>query len=1011
MDRQFLEAVFTDSIQHPNFFNGRILTATDLRDEQAANLQRSRYLGQAIGSGVVYGLAVSPGADQSSLVITAGLAVNRRGDGLHLPGTTTVELVLTEPLGNPTSPFVPCDVAAATTLTGKVSTGYYLLAIASATRLSVTMAPNSGLNGDRPGCTNRYEEVGVQFKLVPLTNDDFISPISPTEPDSRSRLAHVCFGTNLLQTTVAQPRQQPGDYGLVAALHQDGRLTDCDVPLAVFRFQSSSLQFVDRWAVRRLATPGQHANAYLGQPFGAYVGTRWPAEAAAFLLQFQDHLEDLRTSSTVTPATVVAADYFEYLPAAGYLPIQVSSSDRRFRVSSFFGGEIPAQPLEPELLRSLFHESLYAEPIRPGIDDVDIYQVTGAATTEAYRIFVRRAPIVLPPKEPEAPPDDTPTPAATGDLYVAVLSTQGQAIDPEYIQVVQATRQTTGQIYTAKRSQKLPTKSFRQNQYEVYLQQAKAQTQEKYLAIEQTPQTPGKPIDDIAIATRDPGVYFFNDLPADTYTVKAIPTQNTYYGVAIAIKVQAKLDNFATVTLRQRSSKLPKDMFVPDDYLLPDGIIVDGYWVAPRWPDYYREWEEDLFGPNSGVIDPPPDAWVKRDDLEVGLQLEELLERQGIDDPRVATAGAVIYIRNDYNPAQPGETVTAFVQTPDGSRFPAVMLAADNALDKPASVDRSEIPDFDRATVDRLENVGLAGMDAIASAPTKLVAGVLGQSLDYSASLITDAQTSLQNDFRDGYLGYAGISKAQSDALKNQFGGKVDLANANATDIAAALGENVNSSFANRFLADVRSSVPTTAFDLGATGIDAAGQTALADIGVASNKDLRERGATEAGRAELQQALGVGDATLERYLETATLGFASGELATTPEKSIGTLENVPTDLKATLASNGIGSAKDLANADPAALATLTGVSVNETTQIVDAAAPYGSTAHLTLISGASQGAIASDQATAAGLTSAGAIARKDTASLETAGLDASTAQMVKNLSSQLLSGGAIRRFR
>jgi hypothetical protein len=101
MTNQFLDAVFADGLQHPNFFNGRILTATDLRDEQAAGLKRSRYLGQAVGTGVVHGLAVSAVNGQRDLQITAGLAVNPRGDGLALPGTTTVELVLTEPLGNP----------------------------------------------------------------------------------------------------------------------------------------------------------------------------------------------------------------------------------------------------------------------------------------------------------------------------------------------------------------------------------------------------------------------------------------------------------------------------------------------------------------------------------------------------------------------------------------------------------------------------------------------------------------------------------------------------------------------------------------------------------------------------------------------------------------------------------------------------------------------------------------------------------------------------------------------
>jgi hypothetical protein len=55
----FDRPILQGGIHQVNFFNGRLLTATDLRDEQAANRQQHRQLGQAAGSGVVYGLEVS----------------------------------------------------------------------------------------------------------------------------------------------------------------------------------------------------------------------------------------------------------------------------------------------------------------------------------------------------------------------------------------------------------------------------------------------------------------------------------------------------------------------------------------------------------------------------------------------------------------------------------------------------------------------------------------------------------------------------------------------------------------------------------------------------------------------------------------------------------------------------------------------------------------------------------------------------------------------------------------
>lgn len=384
MDTQFLEAVFTDSIQHPNFFNGRILTATDLRDEQMAELKRSRYLGQAIGTGVVHGLTVTPDATKQSLVISSGLAVNRRGDGLHLPADTIVELVLTDrPTATSTSPFVPCDIVGATTLTGVISTGFYLLAITNATRLSVAMAPNSSLNGDKPGCTNRYEEVGVQFKLIPLTSADFI--IVHSAKNNRSRLAHVCFGTNQLTPFRADPVHAPVQYGLLDTLRADKRLTDCDVPLCIFQFQPPAINFVDVWSVRRPCLQSIENDAWLNQQ-SAMVGLRQIVEAKAFLLQFQQYLEEIRQQDGVN---IRALDYFEYLPSAGYLPLGKTGL-AGFTIETFFSGITLHQvSLDPVELRRIFHDSFSVSPIKPGTEKIDIYPVSVTGNHEPYLVFMR----------------------------------------------------------------------------------------------------------------------------------------------------------------------------------------------------------------------------------------------------------------------------------------------------------------------------------------------------------------------------------------------------------------------------------------------------------------------------------------------------------------------------------------------------------------------------------------------------------------------------------------------
>ncbi len=1019
MNKQFLDAVFADSIQHPNFFNGRILTATDLRDEQTANLKRSRYLGQAIGAGVVHGLAVTAVSSRRSLRISAGLALNPRGDSLVLPGTTTVELVLTDPAGNPSSPFVPCDVAGATTLTGKVSTGYYLLAIANATRLSATMAPNSGLEGDRSGCTHRYEEIGVQFKLVPLRNDDFVSLPATTALDNRSRLAHACFGTNRLRAIAAQPDQQEAAYGLVDNLYQQERLTPCDVPLAVFLFQGARLRFVDQWAVRRLASPHQRIDSFLSHPFGYYAGPRRASEAAAFLLQFQAQLEDLRKDSAIAPAAVVAQHYFEYLPAAGYLPIQRISSDRRFRVPTFFGDRytVVETPLEPERLRLLFHESFYQDPLRPDRDAVEIYTVMGTPDDEPYRLFLRRPVLPLVVEEEDDDSED-PRPSTTGDLYISVLSTTGQLIAPEFIEAVQAVHQKTGRRYTAKRLKKLPQKSLKQRRQQRILQVAQNKNRDKYGPYFQAKGQESR-LDDFAIAPRDPGVYGFNDLPSGPYTVRAKPTLDSYYGVTKSITVKPRTDNFETVTIRQRTPKRPGDFTLEENLLTPGGVALEGFWVNPRWPDYYPQWEEDLFGPQDGAIDPSPEDWFGYTAPAVTIQIEELFARAGLDDPKTATADTTLYIRQDYDPAAASETVVAFVETADGSRFPAIPRAIDQVLDKSATVDRSEILDFDRATVEQLQGAGLAEIDAFASAPTKLVAGVLGQSLTASTGLVNETQEILQEDFRNGYMSYPGIGKAESDALKATFDSKASFANADPDTVAATLlalkverGEIVGEQeqariqaqlqkFAPRLLSDVKNTLPTATFTLSGTSITETGQTALRDIGITSNVGFREAASTATGRDRLKAALEVNDATLDRYLGEAAVSYALGEFTVTPDKSVAMLDSVSPDVATRLAESGLGSAKVLADQSGAELAVTLGISETEAGAIVNEAKGLFENTNRILIQAALQGS-SNDDATDAIIStfkSPGDIAAADLSTLETTGnLDSATATKLKNFS-------------
>ena len=271
-----LAPVLADGIHLNNFFNGRLLSAEDLRAEQAANRAQHTQLGRALGAGVVDGLTVRPLAPAPGqgprVAVAKGLALNRRGQALALPEDVEVRLVRTTaaPLPAEAGPFAACDdqVQGDTRLTGA---GAYLLAVGPASGFEGSV-PASGLSTrNLPGgpCGSRWAVEGVRFRLLSLQSQlegvtfrgqDLGSLIGATDPASRSRLrslvTHACLGTLDLLARLAEPKPLaaawPADgLGAVDKLRQTDRLGDCDVPLAVIVWTDQGIQVVDNWAARR----------------------------------------------------------------------------------------------------------------------------------------------------------------------------------------------------------------------------------------------------------------------------------------------------------------------------------------------------------------------------------------------------------------------------------------------------------------------------------------------------------------------------------------------------------------------------------------------------------------------------------------------------------------------------------------------------------------------------------------------------------------------------------------
>ncbi len=98
-----------------------------------------------------------------------------------------------------------------------------------------------------------------------------------------------------------------------------------------------------------------------------------------------------------------------------------------------------------------------------------------------------------------------------------------------------------------------------------------------------------------------------------------------------------------------------------------------------------------------------------------------------------------------------------------------VPLAADNALNKSANVDQTEIPEFDCATVDQLGTYGLSGVDAFASAPTNLITAISISPQSMTPASLLIPRRRYRKTFASGYLAYPGITKTQSAALTAEF--------------------------------------------------------------------------------------------------------------------------------------------------------------------------------------------------------------------------------------------------
>jgi hypothetical protein len=944
----YLDSILDGGIANPNFFNGRVLTAQDLRDAQRADRDRVRRLGQVLEPGVAAGLLVGKAENNRDLTVSAGLALNRLGATLLLPRDQVLPLVGTAPESAGTdSPFAPCSPTDPS-LVGGVASGFYLLAITAATGLSTSRAPTSSLNGGDIACAARYEMDGVQLKLI------VIPPVLPDgtqwqqDPPTilRAALVAACFGLPGLLSIAPDPFAAPPRYGLVDQLRANGSLLDCDVPLAVLRWRDQAIEMIDQWAVRRAPALAAGLGAYpppTGPSSGAdafpqHADSRREVEARALLLQFQTQLEALRTTLADPPGTVASA-HFTHLPAAGYLPLRADGRPRGFDWPTFFG--LPTTPppteLDPAYLRDLFHRSFFVDPIPlTGSPAIDLFTVLDADTNRPYVVFARRQR--LPVSTPVDPPVGDPPPPTTGTATLIVNVTDSSGKTTTVDQIIEISARSGGVSF--------PAEIYRRHgifdwMLGAQVEQAVAEAGRAVAATGPVSSGPNAAIvSDSGLIWRGPDIVVdprlgsgagLNDKRAAIFIFRALPAPADYLVRVVgrfskmirSTSLHLKADERRVITIVLRRFQIPPDP-IPGKikprlpFVIPNGWAFDHGYIDPHWV-------RDPRPPGHRWDDPRPDWRVNpAPDLAEAFAAE--LERWAAVDPTIVVENPSLYIRPDFAPNVSYPEPYAFIRTGDGRYWPVVLVPGENAagIDLPPA--RSGLADLDPAASAALLANGLPTLDAAAGAWTGLLGATLGLPDSGAASLQAEARGAARS-LQGTFFGLPGVTPAANQALRTAFGDLVGLANAAPAAVENALGAAFSAGFAARLIDRARGVVPAESWSLDALNLNAAEQGALRGIGIDTVVGLLDQAATAAGRTALRTALNLDQQGLNRHLDTAAAGRQAGRSALRPERGVAALPGMSLNRAQTLVGKGLGTESRLALADRATIADQLGITL------------------------------------------------------------------------------------
>lgn len=860
--KRLLEPVLEEGVRSPNFFNGRFLTAEDLKAEQTSNRAQRRQLGIAIGEGVVRGLEVERLSD-TKVTVYQGLAIGPSGQVSELHVDVDLEIVPEAQASSAQAGLFADCLAADTAVLGK-GEGVYLLVMGPASGYD-GRAAMSGPDGDGKvtGCGSDAAVAGVTFRLLTISADNELK-----DPDHlRNRLAYRFFGAGVQLAAYGQPFAKPtAAAGLMTELR--AQMTACEVPLAVLHWAGGKIKYVDMWSVRR-----RTAEPSASLPWAFHVGPQRLVDGEAMFLQFQEEIDWLQQNLTAAQRQTLYAGYrFRYLPPAGYLP-------STFNWRAFFGNaQTEVKELDTAFLRELIHQSYFVEPMDvQNLPPIWIYQ----PAQENYVIFLRR-----PQAQSETPYDWDQWGALTVKLAASDTAAATASKPTATVVAVDA----AGQQYPAKLVS---------------------------TAAAEEVSVPGKTGKRKVLAT-----YQAEKLPPGEYTVKA-----TVQGFRPANKQKDVVAGATGTVIFDLQAQSTGGTTRP-------GASGPGQWISPGWygkisvldkyrgahtpPEVIKEWEQ--------YTDPPPDEedWLQNWAVELG------------GDP----GDIRIYIDPAHTPDVVATDPYAYaVFGENGAYAPLVLTPGDMTLGRSVSVTKGVTKGLDQyAYESQLKPAGLGEADVLAAAWTGLVADVLGVSAGAAGKVVEAARSGVDKLLGDNALQvFTGVDSTLEGVLKEAgISSAVDLANKTVAELEALVGDRTH---AELLLDQARSAVPAGSWSLAAgdLGLKSGEVAKLAELGVATQGDLKAMAATEAGKTQIAQTLGIAGTVVDTLAAKVTATAETTLLARDAAAPVTTMFGVDASGAKSLATAGIGTVEALAVASVETVSQVMGVDAAKATSMVNAA--------------------------------------------------------------------------